>query len=378
MNQFIKNIQWRSVFVLCVLPIITFYMVYHYLSQSGISWPIVLLSVFFYYATGMSITAGYHRLFSHRTYEASPGVRFFFAFFGSAAFQDSVITWSTDHRYHHNYTDTPRDPYNAKRGFWYSHMGWMLSKETPVDEKKGHLLTKDLRKDPILMNQHNYYGAWAMASGMLLPTVIASLWGEAYAGFLFAGLFRTVMVHQYTFLINSAAHKWGKQTYGRRYSAKDNAILSFFTYGEGYHNFHHHFQNDYRNGIRWYDFDPTKWLIFSLEKLGLAHSLRTAPIDEIIRAKIDEDTRLLDLENIMAPFKGRFQAVHRRLENCSFRFREMQKEYNRLTAELCDEKDQRIRLLKLELQAIRREMRVSYRHWQKMVALLHKKVPSQA
>ena len=129
-----KYINWRSVFFLCLLPLVTMALVVYYLVYVGFSWPILALSVFYYFATGLSITAGYHRLFSHRTYEASLPVRLFYIFFGSGAFQDSILTWCTDHRYHHNYTDTEKDPYNAQRGFWYSLMGWMLSLETPVEE----------------------------------------------------------------------------------------------------------------------------------------------------------------------------------------------------------------------------------------------------
>lgn len=368
----LKYIEFRSVFFLCLLPMITLGLVVHHLMYFELSWKVIALTVFYYYATGMSITAGYHRLFSHRTYEATWPARILFIFFGAGAFQDSIITWCTDHRYHHNYTDTEKDPYNAKRGFWFSHMGWMLSKETPVDEKKGEMMTRDLRKDPWIMFQHKYYTAYALFSGFLTPALIGWCFGEAYSAFLFAGLFRTVMVHQYTFLINSAAHKWGKQTYGTKYSAKDNAILSFFTYGEGYHNFHHHFQNDYRNGVRWYDFDPTKWLIFSMEKIGLAHTLRQTDEHEIILARVDEDKRLLDTSKLVIPIQDKMAQIQLKIDACAESFKQMQKEYARLTKELRDEKDHRIKALKIELYARRKEMKLAYRHWKKMMNLINR------
>ena len=320
----------------------------------------------------MAITAGYHRLFSHRTYEASLPVRLFYIFFGAGAFQDSIITWCTDHRYHHNYTDTEKDPYNAQRGFWFSHMGWMLSKKTPVDAKKGELMTRDLRKDPWVLFQHKYYTAYALFSGFLTPALIGWCFGEAYSAFLFAGLFRTVMVHQYTFLINSAAHKWGRQTYGTRFSAKDNALLSFFTYGEGYHNFHHHFQNDYRNGVKWYDFDPTKWMIYGFKKMGLAHSLRKAPDHEIIQARIFEEYRLLNTAKLVKPIKEKLDQIQHKVNVCSDKFKKMQSEYIRLASELRDEKDHRLKMMQIELYALRKEIKVNYRHWQKMMSLIQR------
>ena len=287
------NINWRSIFFLCLLPIVSFFLVGYYLLEFGFSWPLLILSVFYYYASGLSITGGYHRLFSHRTYEANKLVRILYIFFGAGAFQDSVLTWCTDHRYHHKYTDTDKDPYNAQRGFWFSHMGWMLTKDSPVDEKVGKLLTRDLRKDPWVMFQHNHYVKVAIFSGFIVPTLIGWSWGEPLGAFIFAGVFRVVMVHQYTFFINSLAHIWGKQTFGTENSAKDNAFISLFTYGEGYHNFHHHFQNDYRNGIRWYDYDPTKWIIGFMSSLGMVAKLKRTPEQEIILAKVSEKSRTL-------------------------------------------------------------------------------------
>lgn len=365
----LKNLQARSVFFLCLLPLTTFVLVAHHLYHHGISYPVLALTVFYYYATGMSITGGYHRLFAHRTYQAPALVRWLYSFFGAAAFQDSVITWCTDHRYHHNYTDTDKDPYNAQRGFWFSHMGWMLSKLTPVEPRKGELMTKDLRKDPILMWQHKHYVPYALFSGFAIPALIGWSFGEAYSAFLFAGLFRTVMVHQYTFLINSAAHKWGSQTYGTKYSAKDSSLLSFFTYGEGYHNFHHHFQNDYRNGVRWYDFDPTKWLIRSLKGVGLAHSLKKIPDHEILLARVKEQKRLLDTQQIMTPLRDQIESIQEKLSQAAERWKKVQADYNQLAQELRDKKDHRLKALRIELQTARREIRLSYRHWQKVVNL---------
>lgn len=366
-----KRINWRSVFFIVLLPIATLITVCWYFLNYGLSLDVAVLSVFYYYATGMSITGGYHRLFSHRTYEASLPIRIFYLFFGAGAFQDSVLTWCADHRYHHNYTDTDRDPYNPKRGFWFSHMGWMLSHDTPVEEKKARMMTRDLREDPWVMFQHRYYVWIAVFSGFVMPALIGWALGKPFEAFLFAGLLRTALVHQYTFFINSLAHIWGKQTYGTRYTAKDNGFLSLFTYGEGYHNFHHHFQNDYRNGVKWYCYDPTKWMIQVFSLLGLVDNLKKTHEHEIILAKIHEESRRLDWRKIrlIEPLDEKFLQLQVHIDACAIKLRKVQEEYNELARSLKDKKDHRLALMKIEMQTMRREMRLSYRQWKKMMSL---------
>ena len=367
----LSKFKLRSIFILVLLPIVTVATVIWYLAEFGISKEVVALSIFYYFASGMSVTGGYHRLFSHRTYEASLPVKLLYLFFGAGAFQDSALIWCTDHRYHHNYTDTDMDPYNAKRGFWFSHMGWMLSKKTPVEEKKGRLLTRDLRKDPWVMFQDKHYTVIAVFSGFIMPALIGWTFGKAFEAFLFAGVFRMVMVHQYTFFINSLAHIWGKQTYGTKYTAKDNGLISFFTYGEGYHNFHHHFQNDFRNGVRWYCYDPTKWFIQFLYKLGLVSNLRTTDEHEILLAKVREDSRVRNLPKIKVfePLEEKFRQIQSRMQNSAEKVKFIQAEYNQLAQVLRSKKDHRLELMKLEIQAMQKEIRMSYRQWKKLSSL---------
>lgn len=224
---------------------------------------------------GMSITAGYHRLWSHKSYEAHFLVRLGFALGGALSIQNSIKVWTSNHRTHHRYTDDElKDPYSARKGLWYSHIGWMLrdypASVTTFDN------VRDLEKDPIVVWQHKYYWQLVIAMNIALPLMLGALVGDAIGGLILMGFLRLVVCHHTTFFINSLAHFWGRQPYSDHTSARDNAVIALLTYGEGYHNYHHTFQWDYRNGIRWYHFDPSKWLIATLEKCRLASNLKVA------------------------------------------------------------------------------------------------------
>lgn len=234
---------------------------------------------------GFSITAGYHRLWSHRTYEAHWSLKLLFALFGAATLQNSILYWCSDHRRHHLYVDNDeRDPYSAERGFWFSHIGWML--RDYASGKTDLSNAKDLQRDKIVMWQHNHYLPITLTMNLGLPLLLGIASGDIVGMLLLAGVLRIVVNHHTTFFINSLAHMWGRRPYTDENSARDNDLLAFFTFGEGYHNYHHIFQTDYRNGRRWYQWDPTKWLIRTASWLGLARNLKTIPAIQVQRAML--------------------------------------------------------------------------------------------
>tara|TARA_R110002167_G_scaffold81072_1_gene222262 strand:+ start:4162 stop:5304 length:1143 start_codon:yes stop_codon:yes gene_type:complete len=238
------------------------------------------------YFSGMSITAGYHRLWSHKAYEANPVIKVILAIGGAMALQNSILHWSSDHRIHHKHVDdNESDPYSAKMGFWYSHIGWML-REYQVHRYSDYSNCRDLQKDKVVMWQHRHYLAIMLSANFGVPILLGWLNNDIWGMLLLAGVFRLVVVHHVTFFINSLAHIWGRQPYTDKNSARDNDILAFFTFGEGYHNFHHIFEYDYRNGIRWWQFDPSKWLIRGLSFVGLAKNLRRCPEERIEKARL--------------------------------------------------------------------------------------------
>jgi len=253
-----------------------------YLLHHSISLATWLLLGFYLVATGLSITVGYHRFLAHQTFRSGNLVRFLVLFFGAAAFEMSALAWSSQHRDHHRYVDTDLDPYNIKKGFFYAHMGWMLFWE----HQENFSNAKDLQKSRLVMNQHKYYGLWAAFAGIVLPVLIGALTGHALAAFLIAVCGRIVMVYQTTFCINSVCHTFGKTTYDIHGSARDNWFTALFTWGEGYHNFHHRFPSDYRNGVQWYQWDPSKWVIRLLHSLGFVTEIRRTSPHRILAARI--------------------------------------------------------------------------------------------
>jgi stearoyl-CoA desaturase (Delta-9 desaturase) len=242
-----------------------------------------VLFVVFLYANGMSITGGYHRLWAHRSYEAHWSLKAIYLLFGTMALQNSVWVWASGHRAHHlNVDDVHKDPYSIKRGFWFAHIGWMIRE---FDSGKPDFTNiPDLRRDPLLAFQHRFYVPLALAVNFGLPMLAGWALGDVWGTFLLAGVLRLVVSHHVTFCINSLAHMWGSRPYTDENTARDNGILAFFTYGEGYHNYHHIFAHDYRNGVRWWQWDPTKWLIAGLQYVGLTRRLKRTPAFQVQRA----------------------------------------------------------------------------------------------
>ena len=243
----------------------------------GFTWLDWTMFAVLYVVTGLGITVGYHRLLAHRSFDCRNWVKAGFLIAGGWALENSALKWAADHIRHHANCDQEADPYNAQRGFWYSHCGWLFFKDIHADDK----YASRLRQDPLVIWQHHYYLPIVL-SGLALPFIVGFLhsgWIGGLGCFLLAGVGRTFAVLNSTFCINSVCHLWGRQPHGQTNTSRDSWVVSLLTFGEGYHNYHHTYQSDYRNGPRWYNFDPSKWLIYTLSLLGLANSLRTASND---------------------------------------------------------------------------------------------------
>ena len=291
-----RPVLWLNVAYILLVPAIVIPLSAWYGLQYGITWGEFALAGVMWWATGLAITAGYHRLFSHRGYKASAPVRLFYAVFGAMAGQNSVIAWASDHRYHHQHTDTELDPYSASKGFWYSHVGWILRGSVWGERYEN---VPDLRKDPILRWQHNHWLTIAVLGNALCVLPFALVSERPMAVILFAGFLRVTVVQHFTFFINSFAHMFGSQPWSPRNSSRDNWFMSFLTFGEGFHNFHHTFESDYRNGVRWFHWDPSKWLIWTLSRLRLVDDLRRTPDWILLRTRYEKRRETL---------VGRFEA----------------------------------------------------------------------
>lgn len=317
-----RKINWTNTLFLTITPVLgiggTIWLGMH----DAIAWQTVLFTFIMSFATGFGITAGYHRLFSHQTYEAHWSVRLVLALIGLAAFEGSALEWCADHRRHHRFVDTEKDPYNINQGFWYAHIGWLLVNDP--SKRKFNNVT-DLQKDPILAFQHKYNIPLSILMGIVMPILLCSFWSDAIGGFFIGAMLRITLAQHFTFCINSVCHVFGKKTYSEKQTARDNWFTAFFTFGEGFHNFHHQFPNDYRNGIRYFHYDPTKWLIYGLTKVGLAWNLKRVELKQIVSARINYFEKWFSLRescakttayysNFFSPARGKTLSILMKLE----------------------------------------------------------------
>jgi stearoyl-CoA desaturase (delta-9 desaturase) len=270
----------QSIIFLSLITVATLVICPIYLWQHGLTKAEFAFFAIYTMASSLSITLGYHRLFSHATFKAAWPVRLFVLVFGGAAFEQSAIRWAALHRQHHRHTDTDQDPYNIKRGFFYAHVGWTLVRIPPIDDSS----VRDLARDPMVLHQHRHYKLWSNLSGLVVPLLIGAWIGGWTYAILFPVAARIFLVLNSAFFINSIAHSYGERRFDPNSSARDHWLGVILTNGEGYHNFHHRFPGDYRNGIRWYDWDPTKWLIWLCWRFGLASELNRTSAAAILRA----------------------------------------------------------------------------------------------
>ncbi|MBD1391096.1 fatty acid desaturase [Neiella sp. HB171785] len=361
------NILFASTFI-AALTIVPWYGITY-----GYSYGLWIAAVLCLGYCGMSITVGYHRLWAHKTFNAHPFVRFVLAIGGAFALQNSALHWSSDHRAHHRHVDDgDKDPYAATKGFWYSHIGWMLREYQPM-RYHDYSNCRDLQKDKIVMWQHRNYWLMTWSLNLGIPVLLGWLLGDAIGGFLLIGVLRLVASHHFTFFINSLAHVWGKRTYTEKNTARDNGWLALLTYGEGYHNFHHLFEYDYRNGIRWYQFDPSKWFIWTMAKLKLASNLRTAPAERIMKAKLDTQKLKLDSKISLSIHAERWREA---LQHEYDRLLQRTQEYYAVRKQLLQLKKDKLsnsyqqerQELQLRLEKLRRAVRDHQRRWQLLMA----------
>jgi stearoyl-CoA desaturase (delta-9 desaturase) len=351
-------INWVTTILFTVTPLAALVFVPWYGITHGYSWAAVILFVVLQWAGGLAITAGYHRLWSHRTYNAHWSVRLFFMLFGAMSLQNSILIWSSQHRTHHRFVDdVDKDPYSARRGFWFSHMGWIL-RDYPsgVNDFSN---ARDLERDPMVMFQHRYYVPLTLFMNIAFPLLLGWAVGDVWGVFLLAGLLRLVINHHCTWFINSLAHMWGSQPYTDENTARDNGALAFFTFGEGYHNFHHIFQNDYRNGIRWWQWDPTKWLINALSAMGLADNLKTVPDLWIQRAQLAMQFKRMDAALEKRRARGTDEQIERlkaRVAEEYAAFRKALEEWSKLRDQWVTDRKQRL-LQRWEETSFRSRMR---------------------
>ena len=236
---------------------------------SGVTTTAVVLCVSLYWLRIFAIGAGYHRLFSHRAYKTGRVFQFVLGFLAQSTAQSGLIWWASKHRDHHRYSDTPKDMHSPRQyGFWFSHMGWIWNNKAQAADYSN---VPDLTKYPELVWLDNNRFMPAIVLGVLCWLI------GGWSGLFFGFFVSTVLVYHSTFTINSMCHVFGSQRYLTGDDSRNNALMAVLTMGEGWHNNHHYFMASARQGFKWYEWDPTYYLLKGLEKLGIVWDLREPP-----------------------------------------------------------------------------------------------------
>lgn len=351
-----SEVEWSMVLFLIIAPLVAISGTIWQMIEGNVTWWQVGFAIAFAALANLGITGGYHRLFAHKSYEAHRMVEIAYLIIGGAAWQGSALKWASDHRRHHTFEDTDGDPYAITKGFWHAHMGWLFDKQyVNLPIKAG-----DLQKKTWINFQNKHYVVIATLVGFGFPTLVGYFLGSAWTGFFIGGLLRALVNQQSGFVINSLCHMFGRQTYSKDITARDSTILALFTHGEGYHNFHHKFQLDYRNGVRWYHWDPTKWAIWSLSFVGLAKKLRRVQATEILKAKLQAEEFAMKARGASHEVVENMQ---KRILQAQARWKELVEEYNRKKKEMAEASHHRMDELRAEMKQARLEFQYAMKLW---------------
>ena len=290
---------------------------------TGVTGLALTLCVALYALRMFAVTAGYHRYFSHRSFKTSRVGQFVLAWLCQMSAQRGAVWWAAKHRLHHKYSDTPLDPHSpVLRGFWFAHVGWIFA---PRAREADYSVVPDLTQYPELMwlNRRKYLPAVVLAVAVYL----AAGWSGLFVGFFLS----TVLLYHCTFFINSMAHVIGKQRYVTGDDSRNNWFLALITFGEGWHNNHHHYQSSTRQGFRWWEVDITYYLLKLLSLVGVVWDLRAPPAEvvanerRLARTVVDKVARQLaesfPLEDIAAQVREAWANSHR-MEDLAERMRE--------------------------------------------------------
>jgi stearoyl-CoA desaturase (delta-9 desaturase) len=372
--------DWVNILFLALTPVIGVLGTAAYAIAFGVRWwePALFLTLFG--LVSFSVTAGYHRCFSHKAYASHPVLQAYYLFFGAMALQNSALKWSADHRDHHRYVDKDWDPYSIKRGGLWAHVFWLFYKEP---QERSYENVPDLQANPLVRWQYRWNSWIGILAGLGIPTLVGALFGRPLGGLLWGGFLRVVVIHHTTFLVNSVAHLYGTRPYTEDNSARDNGLLAFITNGEGYHNFHHKFPSDFRNGVRWYHWDPTKWLIAVLHLTGLARDLRKTPTPVIekslLRMKLSKAEACLPLvhPSVAEGVRPRIEKAHHALDRAVELWHEMDAKRRELMARGKNASAELARSWKETRRESRASLEAARREW-RQVARMIPRLPEQA
>ncbi|MGO9248873.1 MAG: acyl-CoA desaturase [Solirubrobacteraceae bacterium] len=283
--------------VVTILPLALLGVAMWQLWGGALRWPDLVVLAVTYTLTGVGITVGFHRMLTHRSFKTSAPLRALFAALGSAAIEGPVIEWVSNHRKHHQYSDQPGDPHSphvdhgsgwsgALRGLFHAHVGWIFAGGALANQER---YAKDLIADPVVKFIDRTFVLWVLA-GLAFPFALGyALTGGSIVGgltgLLWGGAVRIVFLHHATFSINSLCHFFGRRGFQTHDESRNNVWLALPTLGEAWHNNHHAFPTSARHGLRWWQLDPSAWLISALERVGLVWDVvRIAPERQLAKS----------------------------------------------------------------------------------------------
>lgn len=258
----LSEYQWVGAIpfiVVHLLPLLAFY--------TGTRWQDWACCVALYWVRMFGVTGVYHRYFSHRTYKTSRVFQFLLAFLAMSSSQKGVLWWASNHRTHHRLSDQDGDPHDSRRGFWYSHCGWLYDYRERTDYSK----VKDLARYPELVFLNEYWVIPPLALGVTVWLFLG--WSGLLIGFFLS----TAILWHGTFTINSLSHMFGTQRYEAGDTSTNNWLLAIITMGEGWHNNHHHFMGSTRQGFYWWEYDVTYYILRTFQALGLVWNIKEPP-----------------------------------------------------------------------------------------------------
>ncbi len=269
-----ERVNWVSSIPFFIIHLLPFAAIF-----TGVKMIDVATCIFLYYIRMFFVTAGYHRYFAHRSYKMGRVMQFIMAFGATTAMQKGPLWWAAHHRNHHKYSDTPQDVHSPQKGFWWSHVGWILCdkySDTEVDQ------IQDFAKYPELrwLNKYNWVGPWLLGAVVFLTLGASGL----FIGFFLS----TVLLWHGTFIVNSLAHVFGRRRFVTLDTSRNSFLISLFTCGEGWHNNHHYYQSSAKQGFFWWEFDPSYYVLKSLSWVGLVSDLRKPPQRALYKERIKE------------------------------------------------------------------------------------------
>ncbi len=254
--------------VVVVLPLLATLLAIELLWQRAVNWTDLALLVAFNLLAGLGVTVGYHRMLTHRSFQPHPVVKFIFLAFGSMAVEGPALEWAATHIKHHAHSDREGDPHSPVEGFWHAHMGWLFNRSFADP----NIYCRNLVKDPIVVFVSRTFIFWVILS-LAIPFAIGG-----WTGLLWGGLVRIFLTHHITWSVNSVCHTFGKREFETRDQSRNEWIVGLLGLGEGWHNNHHAFPRSAFHGLHWWQFDLSGYVIWTLERVGLARDVyRVSP-----------------------------------------------------------------------------------------------------